>query len=596
MQIHIDRIQAENFLQFPFLDIFLTNQGRVFLGGELGHNQKRSNSAGKTGLISVLPYTIWGRILRELRDISRVIHYDAASCMTRVEGRIDTIPFWIERRRSKKGDPEIRTSFTGSSRGPDIQAEINQTFGSFELAQNTVFLAQRKALEFLSATDAKRRELLEDLLKIGVWRKKLELVKQDIAWAEESTLQLETELKDAQSQLTLIRIKQEHTYELELSELQTQRRALSERIKEETVHWEKLSREHCLVNKQQVTTARDLEDAQATLSKVLAMRMMGERHQAKLKSKIEDLGESEKSLKAKVCPTCNRPLESRISLKDKIQELQEELEKNQQTLADWERDRVDCEALVAIRKNADDKLRGEQHGLSKSTRDISRSLAGMRNERDMLDNDIQIVKDAANVNDDEEITECNRIIETRTRMLEEIKQSTVILQECKSAFSYKGIPAMRIAHTLPKLVQETNKALTVLSDQELRLDILPGDITKGGNILERLTFLVDKLGRTVYLEDCSAGEQRRIVVALFLGLLSIQRITSGRFWTTCFIDELFDELDQPGIEAAMRVLMNIPDMSTIIVTSHRSELSELGGFDRRWVVRRDGDNSRLIIS
>ena len=59
------------------------------------------------------------------------------------------------------------------------------------------------------------------------------------------------------------------------------------------------------------------------------------------------------------------------------------------------------------------------------------------------------------------------------------------------------------------------------------------------------------------------------------------------------MDELFDSLDGPGIEAAMRWLKLVSKERTVLLTSHRSELRGLEEFTRQWIVERGADGSTV---
>ena len=596
MRIELTRAEGTNFLQYPRVEMPLGNQGLVFLAGELEHNRQRSNSAGKTAALSLVSWVIWGKILKDTRDVGRVVRYDADSCTGVLEGTIEGQPFTIERTRTRK-DTIVRASFAGSSRAQDVQAEINAVFGTFELAQNTVFLAQRKALEFLTATDADRRRILEELLKIGVWREALDRVKSDIEWARENRVTLQRELSDAQVGLDKIRTEIRHARELALTDIRTRIGILEATLAERkqgihALQFAALDAKNMVDNlRQDYEAARrkltsEQDDFNAYLRKAASMR-----------SAIDAKRQVMRMLASGMCPTCNRPTDDKTAhdrLADEITAAESELEAlHTEYIAkdkvinrlsgDAERAHGTYRAAMTEKRVAEEKL----HDANNEILRLSKDLADL--DRKLGEADVALSQDHT-----EAVERFERIVASRTEALADLDRGVKAMEFWKEGFSFKGIPSMLITESLPLLVQKTNEVLAVLSDDEMSIDILPADAKRDGkSLLEKLTFVVSKDGRDVYMEDCSAGEQRRIVISIFLALAKMQSVLTGQSWNIRLVDELFDELDPHGIERVMRVLRGMADGSTILVTSHRSELASLDGFARCWTVRRGLNGSVL---
>lgn len=596
MNINLTRAEGNNFLQYSCIELPLAEQGLVFLAGELDHNRQRSNSAGKTAALSLVSWVIWGKILKDTRDVSRVINYEADTCSGVLEGTIEGRPFTIERTRTKK-DTIVRASFAGSSRAQDVQAEINAVFGTFELAQNTVFLAQRKALEFLTATDADRRRILEELLKIGVWREALDRVKADIEWAKEQRGTLQREQSEAQVGLERIRTEIRHAQELATTDLRTRIGILASSLAEkesgvealelaqaEARDKERALREQYLLERRKYTAVQD--DFNAYLRKATAAR-----------SAIDTKKEMLKSLASGTCPTCQQSTSGTgahdhiagdvRAMEDSLQALHEEYIKKDKIInaMSGEVDRFNGAAQTAA---------AEASVADAAYRTAVADIQRLQDDIAQAEQELESASAALSVDHSEAIARFERVVESRTDALSDLERGMKAMEFWKEGFSFKGIPSMLIAESLPLLVQKTNEVLAILSDDEMSLDILPADAKRDGkSLLEKLTFVVSKDGRDVYMEDCSAGEQRRIVISIFLALARMQSVLTGQSWNIRLIDELFDELDPHGIERVMRVLRGMADGHTILVTSHRSELASLDGFAKCWTARRGLNGSVL---
>jgi DNA repair exonuclease SbcCD ATPase subunit len=603
MRINIKKASATNFLQYPHVDISFDNQGLVFLSGALKHNRSRSNSAGKTAALSLVPWVLWGKILKDMRDVTGVIRYGEQECVGELLGAIDGVDFKIERRRSKSGS-SLYASFAGSSRAQDVQSEINAVFGTFDLAQNTVFLAQRKALEFLSATETERKKILEELLKIKIWREAQDRVKEDIEWAKEKEAKLLRELQSAKHSKEKLEIEIKHASEVATSDLRSTIRLCQEEIEEKELQLPLLKSQYDLLhrhyNENELSNYRLLFSAHAKSE--ADMRSLFRELESLTKEHSAKLQEYKKIKSGGVCPTCCQQIpphseeaikaaEVRLSeyaraISDKSVEVkrQEKIVEGAKSkaLASSDKERAKKQEVFSAREKlqlAEERIRAAQSKMS----DAEKKLKNFR--------------EVTNEKNKEKLFEYDAVIDAKAKALTELEQGKKAMEFWKEGFSFKGIPSMLIADSLPLLVHHANYVLNVLSDSEMSMDILTSDVKRDGkSLMDKLTFLVSKGGREVYMEDCSAGEQRRIVISIFLALARMQSLLTGVHWNIRLVDELFDELDAHGIERVMRVLKEMANDHTILVTSHRSSLRDLDGFDQRWTVLRGDHGSSLITS
>ena len=76
----------------------------------------------------------------------------------------------------------------------------------------------------------------------------------------------------------------------------------------------------------------------------------------------------------------------------------------------------------------------------------------------------------------------------------------------------------------------------------------------------------------------------------------MQSILTGVSWNVRFIDELFDGLDDLGVQRVMQLLGDTTDVTTTICSSHRSSLKELDGWDKHWKVVSSGNKSKLLVA
>jgi len=432
---------------------------------------------------------------------------------------------------------------------------------------------------------------MEDLLKILKWSKAQDKVKVDLEWAAFSYQKLDSELKLAEANLARVQAEIQHAQELVVLNLKAEKRQILQLLEQKS--WQYNEAYSVWEEQKKLEKFAELEyaDACKTSSELMMRRRICERNLYTAQNQLEAFLKIQKSLNTGVCPTCHRPLENVVvTIEGNEDQIRGELATA--TKAFNEADIAYTEAskhvnVLSVRKSeatayykgiALDKIRQEMDSLHENVKTISARIEEAGN--------------ALNADYTEEIDEYEWIISSRKETLRELQQGMIAMEYWKGAFSYKGIPSMQIAESLPMLVQQINEYLPVLSDNDLLIDILPVDANRKGKLLDQLTFLVWKKGRWMYLEDTSDGEQRRIVISMFLALSSIQSLFTGVEWNVRFIDELFDGLDRPGIECVMKVLHGL-STPTIIVTSHRSELREFG-FSKMWIAKSGLGGSRLI--
>jgi len=100
--------------------------------------------------------------------------------------------------------------------------------------------------------------------------------------------------------------------------------------------------------------------------------------------------------------------------------------------------------------------------------------------------------------------------------------------------------------------------------------------------------------REIDYNACSAGDKRRIDVAILLSLQSIVAQRSASSSNLVVFDELFDSLDNVGIERVINLLHEEAREKMVFVISHIQELADY--FDNVIVVKNRGGESFLEIS
>ena len=201
------RLKAENMYSFPILDLDFTqyeNGTTIILGKNL--DMDSANGAGKTTILKVLYYALWGK------ELEGVPFSEVAFLKNKSKGFVVELLFRegdslykIIRSNSCKLDTKIIKMHDGSNpKGSsieflmdgepfDVEADnallkkyVEKKLGiSPKIFLNSVLTAQKRKKNFLDSDDSNKKEDLSELLDLGFYDKAKKLVDEDCTLKEE---------------------------------------------------------------------------------------------------------------------------------------------------------------------------------------------------------------------------------------------------------------------------------------------------------------------------------------------------------------------------------------------------------------------------
>ena len=168
------------------------------------------------------------------------------------------------------------------------------------------------------------------------------------------------------------------------------------------------------------------------------------------------------------------------------------------------------------------------------------------------------------------------------------------LQKLEAVYSDRGVKAQALNQVVPFLNDHLAKALDILTGGQLQASITSQTQTKTGTVKNKIDLLVntpDK-GKKTYSE-LSSGEKRRVGIALNISFLQYLQTQIGGTNLTV-LDELFDNLDQTGIDDVVELLSKISkDDMTVLVISHNPDLKYNDSFDN--IININDNNGKLEL-
>jgi len=173
-----------------------------------------------------------------------------------------------------------------------------------------------------------------------------------------------------------------------------------------------------------------------------------------------------------------------------------------------------------------------------------------------------------------EVTGLARDTSTLVVEIESLKNQIEQFSFWVEAFGPKGIKSFVFETALPYITEKANYYSTKLTGGTVVIEILPTTTTKTTeNIKEKLFVSAkNRLGANVYSGN-SDGEKRRIDICILLALQDLISTRVSKVWNTVVFDEIFENLDKPGIINVIELLRELPGKSIFLI-SHKEDIKQ----------------------
>ncbi len=148
-----------------------------------------------------------------------------------------------------------------------------------------------------------------------------------------------------------------------------------------------------------------------------------------------------------------------------------------------------------------------------------------------------------------------------------------VLSAVESVLGLEGVRAQILGGALVGIERAANAYLARVARPDLSLELRPTKELKGGGTSDKISLKINGLGESDYRAG-SSGMRRRIDVSLLLALAEIAAGAAGGRPGTLFFDEVFDTLDEAGIEAIVSVLQDLAEERAVVIITHSRELAE----------------------
>jgi DNA repair exonuclease SbcCD ATPase subunit len=515
--IKINRVQLQNF--GPFENQSLKIGVGIFL--TLGENRDSatasSNGSGKSYLLEAVGYGLFGKTFRE--DVERIGKSATATTEVKIDFTVctpaDSREFTVI--RGNKLSVVVDGENVASRKKQETQARLEKLLDlSYPQYLALVAPPQGMASFFCSLTAVSRKTMIEELA-LDSWNALTKKIKGDF------------------KELT------ERHYELayKLNKIEHDAIALDSNIKGQMEAYEEFQRRSTSTNQKMREDVSSLVAAHKQkdfdTSKIDKLPELGE-EKHKVEVKIDDLNIL---MTSGICPTCGRGA----------------TQKQKKSIAS------DVEALK-LRSSELGELYAEANAEKKRFTENATAIAELEQKLKLL---TPTEIDSPDLSDltrdlDHLQKEIASYATEKTEMDFDISNYKFILEQLKPKSEFRS-------YLLGKTLQVLN---STLNNSSSTMDGVVSLSMQGDGI--EISFVRD--GKQIPVKNLSGGEKKRLDLALLLCFMQYIHENSPTTLNIAIFDEIFDSLDEQGIENSINLINSLPEDMAIFIISHNDSLKQ----------------------
>jgi DNA repair exonuclease SbcCD ATPase subunit len=554
-------ITIEGFRSIKDLNFLFSEKGLFAVQGK--------NGVGKSTLFEALYYSLFGQLLKatavaEIHTLSKYRDKDYKGTLLVLDLNIGQDEYSIVRKinygESKESSVTLIKNGTTipTTDKADAQNKLNTLIGvSAEVFRNSIFFAQ-KSLRLIDSKDAERREVFDEMFDIDV-DKYIEKAKQEYLTRQQT-------IKDKQSEILSL----ENTIRLKHDQYTVNKSVIdnhAEKVKQDKLNIieliQKLESDIKLIPDTVEVVEVPLPDQQEVYNQKL--RVNG------VKNTVTRL---ESSINAHVskpvegnCPTCGSKLsqdklktltEERenvlVDLKAQHATYSKELQVESKTLADLE------SAYSEAKEKYDEyqRLALLNNGYAQQ---ITRIKSNIKLHQEHLNN----ISDVPPISEAQQ-RQLEITIESHSKKLDALRLECDKLEQelpnykfwAEVGFGYKGLKSFILEAMLQKLnnnLDTYSEKLGLIVSIDLKMH------TKNKSFEINIT---DLEGVSKTYSSLSGGEQKRVDIILSFALHD----TLNKNMSIIVIDELFEGLDEVGLDIAMSLIRDKANKQAVYLITH----------------------------
>lgn len=614
----LESVDIQNFRSIGKVKLSLDNQGLILIQGvNMDKDDGSSNGAAKSSLYYAIIYALYGKTPKGTAGDDIVNNKIGKNTHCIVEFSHRGINYTVARYRKDKDNKNKVLLYRD---GEEITKASNKLTDAYIVdiigmnittMLNSLVFGESSVNRFSEATDKERKEILEDITNIAIYKRALDIVKEDAATNKLNIDKANNELSSAvnhkDSMMQYIdRFKQEQKdYANQLAKAEETVTNCKKAIDtigytdEDLDNEEENYQNDLAVLQQKFDKANTVKSSTELNTKLSALASKVGQIDNQKKISKDNLDKAKQAYtelaNASVprCPHCGHKLDE----EHRKQELERITNDGKQARASYD----ESTRMLLTAKKASDILNTKLSEIEKfnssikpklelinkdinSVRDSLTEVFNRRNKLDSYKHDVVQAKQwleelkqraPKNNGDFESEEDLNKHIKEATDKVSKLEAKEKQFNDLKVVFSDKGVKSHVLDLVTPYLNSQANYYLSVLTNGTISVNISTQSESKAGNVSDKMSVEVSSVDGGSAYNELSTGEQKRVNLAISLSLQDYVLSKNPEINLNVF-DEIFDGLDEDGIMQVMKLLKERnKNIGTILVISHNQALRDM---------------------
>jgi DNA repair exonuclease SbcCD ATPase subunit len=531
-----------------------------------------ANGAGKSTMLDALSYALFGKPHRSINKPQLVNSINNKNCLVTVEFSVGNIEYKIIRGMKPNIFEVYRSGklLDQESHSRDYQKIIEQNILKLnhKSFHQVVVLGSSNFIPFMQLPSHQRRNVIEDLLDIGIFTKMNGVLKDKVSL-------LRSQMTDTDHQLELLKetISLQNNHIADLKRIDTsqesKRKKEIERIEDEILE---ISNSNTTLQEEYDSTYLGVKSKMDNAHNEIQNHTFAEQS---LDTDVRKIVKEAKFYEVNnVCPTCSQDIS--LDLKnEKIAEAQENAKGIQSKIDKSINERRSVEVLHEEYREQWVHLNEVQSSIN--TNNVK--VTGLKDKIKSLEKVVE-VQDTTAAEEKLE-TDRNTREELNNKRSEQSKVSSY-LDAISELLRDTGIKTKVIRQYLPVMNKLINQYLQILDFFVLfHLDDSFNETIKSRH-RDEFTYA-----------SFSEGEKQRIDLSLLFAWRQIARMKNSANTNLLILDETFDSsMDADGVDNLLKILYTLGKETNVFIISHKQDLLE-GKFPKKLEFEKTNNFSRL---
>lgn len=612
-------VKMNNFMAIKEAELELDNQGLILIEGVNKTNDSfDSNGSSKSTLVSSITYALYGKTEKGLKADDVVNKYEKKNTSVILSFNIGEDNYRIERYRKHKefknkvklfcNDKEI----TGSTN--DVtDKQIQDLFGiDFNTYVNAIIYGQGDIPMFSQATDKGKKEILESITKVEVYKKAQDVAKEKVKEVEEQQnkeqqeiekLGYQKELKQEQfdkevskyNQVMEQKKQEEETFKQRQEEYNNKVKELDEQINTLKQNIPEIENTEFIFSDNYNKAKEGIELIKNNIND----KLMPVWNQEELSERVVD--QEIRSIQSKInqldtndhCPVCGSPIDNTHKVKEKenmetqISQEQEKLKQykeNKQKIEDKKRElETKINQLEQMMKEEDLQKQNHDREIQKQyqqQQQVYNNISQLENNKSGLQkptlNDYSYIEKPDEKLYKKEQSDIDKTIDKHKDKVVQLETKKNKYSNAVDAFGNKGIRSVVLDFITPFLNERANEYLQTLSGSDIEIEFQTQVKNSKGELKDKFDVIVKNSNGGESYKANSAGEQKRIDLSISFAIQDLIMSKDDISTNIALYDECFDGLDTIGCENVVKLLKDrLKTVSTIFVITHSESLKPL---------------------